>query len=173
MFGRSLKTPPPIRFARTPLAVERGLVLPRRSHPSDAGMDLATLFGCKVAPGKFEWVPSGLCIEPPGPVTINDVTYYYDIEIKPRGSVGKKGGYAALQIIDYLYRPPLDDPNGMSFGLRNVSDEEISFEPNTYVVQAIHRLSDVRPWKEVPHEAIPRNTERGGGKDGSTEKKSR
>lgn len=159
-----------MRYART--AIAEGLNPPRRGYPGDIGLDLAVAVDTVIEPGEFAWVPLGIVLDiPTKAVWIRGIPHYWWVEIRVRGSAGKKGAYAALGVVDSAFRPALDEVNGMSAGLRNVGSETITLKRDEYWVQAIYHLSPAPFVREVRPQDIRRDTERGGGKDGSSDRK--
>lgn len=73
-------------------------ILPSYAHPSDAGMDVRSVEGLTIAPGKRALVPTGLVmLLPPG----------YEAQVRPRSGLALKSGVTVLNTpgtIDSGYR---------------------------------------------------------------------
>lgn len=97
-------------------------ILPTRAHSTDCGLDLYTLDGAIVKPGKGEIFKTGIAGEfMPGYVGM----------LTDRSSMAKRGFKLAGGIIDPGYTGEL------MVVLRNISDKELTIQPGERIAQLL------------------------------------
>ncbi len=125
---------------------------PRYMTAGAAGMDLWAVDEMTVFPGRTLLISSGVfCEIPPG----------YELQVRPRSSLSRKGIIAAFGTIDSDYR------GDIGVVLTNTTDAPFTVMPGDRIAQIVCAKVERVEWEEVDE---LRETERGGGGFGSTGK---
>lgn len=97
-------------------------IIPTRAHASDAGLDLYVMFPCIIESGELKVVRLGIAMEVPEG---------YEIQIRPRSGLSKKGIIAMLGTVDAGYR------GDVAVALLNTTSDEYVVSPGDRIAQAI------------------------------------
>lgn len=125
-------------------------VIPTRAHASDAGLDLYATEDDRLESGEVRAIGLGLAFEVP---------HGYEVQIRPRSGLSKKGIMAILGTVDAGYR------GEVAVVLVNLTSDEYTISEGDRIAQAvINRIYLVEP-TEVNELS---ETERGGKGFGSS-----
>ena len=128
-------------------------ILPSYAHPSDAGMDVRSVEGLTIAPGKRALVPTGLVmLLPPG----------YEAQVRPRSGLALKSGVTVLNTpgtIDSGYR------GEVGVILANFGETDFSVKKGDKIAQIV-----IAPVTQptIEETDVVDETDRGAGGFGST-----
>jgi dUTP pyrophosphatase len=152
-------------------ALAKGLPLPKRAYPSDVGFDLATVADLAVGPGEVAMIPTGLVFDlPTKRFTIGGIPHQLALVVEPRTGRGREGLIPAARVVDAGYRSEPNDVNGLTLALRNVGKDLITLQRGDRVAQGLFHLIPIPALVLSDARGINWDTDRKGGRFGSTGK---